>query len=54
VDNLRACYSTLKANKATGVDGVTKEQYGLGIGVAPSQAFEKMVNIEKMAAYRGQ
>jgi group II intron reverse transcriptase/maturase len=28
VDNLRACYSTLKANKATGVDGVTKEQYG--------------------------
>lgn len=28
VDNLRACYGTLKANKATGVDGVTKEQYG--------------------------
>ena len=28
VDNLRACYDTLKANKATGVDGVTKEQYG--------------------------
>jgi len=28
VDNLRACYDTLKANKATGVDGVTKQQYG--------------------------
>ena len=28
VDNLRACYDTLKANKATGVDGVTKEEYG--------------------------
>jgi len=28
VDNLRACYDTLKANKATGVDGVSKEQYG--------------------------
>ena len=28
VDNLRTCYDTLKANKATGVDGVTKQQYG--------------------------
>ena len=28
VDNLRACYDTLKPNKATGVDGVTKQQYG--------------------------
>jgi len=28
VDNLRACYDTLKANKATGVDGVSKEEYG--------------------------
>ncbi|MBL7178061.1 MAG: group II intron reverse transcriptase/maturase [Desulfobacteraceae bacterium] len=28
VDNLRACYDTLDANKATGVDGVTKEEYG--------------------------
>ena len=24
VDNLRACYDKLEANKATGVDGVTK------------------------------
>lgn len=28
VDNLRACYDTLDAEKATGVDGVTKEEYG--------------------------
>jgi len=28
VDNLRACYDTLARNKATGVDGVTKEEYG--------------------------
>jgi RNA-directed DNA polymerase len=27
-DNLRACYDTLGAKKATGVDGVTKEEYG--------------------------
>jgi len=28
VDNLRACYDTLEARKATGVDGVTKKEYG--------------------------
>jgi RNA-directed DNA polymerase len=28
VDNLRVCYDKLEANKATGVDGVTKEEYG--------------------------
>ncbi len=28
VDNLRACYDTLRANKASGVDGVTKAEYG--------------------------
>ncbi len=28
VGNLRACYDTLEARKATGVDGVTKEEYG--------------------------
>jgi len=27
-DNLRACYDTLPANKASGVDGVTKAEYG--------------------------
>ena len=28
VDNLRVCYGTLGANKAPGVDGVTKREYG--------------------------
>ena len=28
VDNLRACYDALEPNKATGVDGVTKPEYG--------------------------
>ena len=28
VDNLRACYDALDARKATGVDGVTKAEYG--------------------------
>jgi RNA-directed DNA polymerase len=28
VDNLRACYDALPANRAVGVDGVTKEKYG--------------------------
>ena len=28
VDNLRACYDALDGNKAVGVDGVTKEEYG--------------------------
>lgn len=28
LDNLRACYETLDGDKAVGVDGVTKEQYG--------------------------
>ena len=28
VENLRACYDTLKARKAIGVDGVTKAEYG--------------------------
>ena len=28
VDNLRACYEALPGERAVGVDGVTKEQYG--------------------------
>jgi RNA-directed DNA polymerase len=32
VENLRACYDTLGARKATGVDGVTKEEYGKNLG----------------------
>jgi group II intron reverse transcriptase/maturase len=29
VDNLRACYDSLNGDRAVGVDGVTKEEYGL-------------------------
>jgi len=28
VDNLRACYDSLGAKKAPGVDGITKAEYG--------------------------
>jgi RNA-directed DNA polymerase len=28
VDNLRACFDSLAAHKATGVDGVTQQEYG--------------------------
>ncbi len=28
VDNLRACYDALPGNRAVGMDGVTKEEYG--------------------------
>ena len=28
MDNLRVCYDALSADKARGVDGVSKEQYG--------------------------
>ncbi len=28
VDNLRACYDALPGNRAVGVDGVTKDEYG--------------------------
>jgi len=31
VDNLRACYDKLEANKATGVDGVSKKEYGINL-----------------------
>ena len=31
VDNLRACYDTLPANRASGVDGVTKAEYGMNL-----------------------
>ena len=28
IDNLRTCYDKLLANKASGIDGVTKAEYG--------------------------
>ena len=33
VDNLRDCYDALPGNRAVGVDGVTKEEYGLNLEV---------------------
>ncbi|MBC8472782.1 MAG: group II intron reverse transcriptase/maturase [Planctomycetes bacterium] len=33
VDNLRACFDSLDAHKATGVDGVTKHEYGQNLEV---------------------
>ena len=36
VDNLRACYDRLPAHKASGVDGVTKAEYGEHLRRAPA------------------
>jgi len=43
VDHLRACYEELEPDKATGVDGVTKEEYG--------QALER--NLQELSARLG-
>ena len=42
VDNLRACYDSLEAGKATGVDGVTKQQYGRDLGSNLQQLSERL------------
>jgi group II intron reverse transcriptase/maturase len=42
VDNLRACYDTLGAKKATGVDGVTKEEYGKNLGENLQELSERL------------
>ena len=42
VDNLRACYDTLGAKKATGVDGVTKEEYGRNLGENLQELSERL------------
>ena len=31
VDNLRACFEALPGNRAVGVDGVSKDEYGLNL-----------------------
>ena len=36
IDNLRASYDKLLAHKASGIDGVTKEEYGKTSGGKPS------------------
>ena len=41
-DNLRACYDTLEAGKATGVDGVTKREYGTNLEENLRELSEKL------------
>mgnify|MGYP000511859311 CR=1 FL=1 len=41
-DNLRACYDTLEAGKATGVDGVTKREYGKNLEENLRELSEKL------------
>jgi len=31
VDHLRACFEALPADRAVGIDGITKEQYGVNL-----------------------
>lgn len=50
VDNLRAGYETLEAGKATGVDGVSKEQYGKEL----AQNLEDLSSRLKDMGYRPQ
>jgi len=50
VDNLRACYDDLPADKAVGVDGVTKEQYGEDL----AQNLEDLSSRLKDMSYRPQ
>lgn len=49
-ENLRACYETLEAGKASGVDGVTKEQYGENLGENLRDLSERL----RRLAYRPQ
>jgi RNA-directed DNA polymerase len=42
VDNLRACYDALEANKATGVDGVSKQEYGQNLEENLRQLTERL------------
>jgi RNA-directed DNA polymerase len=42
VDNLRACYDSLDADKAAGVDGVTKKEYGQNLEENLGQLSERL------------
>jgi len=50
VDNLRACYAALGEDKAVGVDGVSKEQYGRNL----EQNLQDLSNRLKRMGYRPQ
>ena len=42
VANLRACFESLEANKATGVDGVTKVMYGQNLEVNLESLYQRL------------
>ena len=50
VDNLRACFEALPGNRAVGVDGVTKEQYGAQLEANLGELSERL----KRMGYRPQ
>jgi group II intron reverse transcriptase/maturase len=50
VDNLRACYEALEADKAVGVDGVTKQEYGRNL----EENLQDLSNRLKRMGYRPQ
>lgn len=50
VENLRECYESLDADKAVGVDGVTKQQYGENLGENLQELSEQL----KRMGYRPQ
>ena len=50
LDNLRACYRVLDGNRAVGVDGVTKEQYGENL----EENLQTLSNRLKRMGYRPQ
>jgi RNA-directed DNA polymerase len=50
LDNLRACYEALDGDKAVGVDGVTKEQYGKNLEGNLQTLFDRL----KRMGYRPQ
>ena len=50
VDNLRACYDALDGNKAVGVDGVTKKEYGRNL----NENLQELSNRLKRMGYKPQ
>jgi len=53
VDNLRACYDSLEANKATGVDGVTKKEYGKNLEENLRDLSDRLKRMDTVRGQRG-
>jgi len=45
VETLRACFEALPGNRAVGVDGVTKEQYGANLEENPTDLSARLRNL---------